>query len=191
MNRLDWPGLRRGAIVMAFVVVALWVIELVDLALGHALDNLAIWSWSPVGLLGIITAPLLHFGIAHVAANSVPLFVLGTVLWAGGRREFAVVTIVGWLASGLLAWLLTPPGVRIAGASGVIMAWAAYLVVRGLLTRTGGYLAISVATLLAYGSLLVSVLPLHAGVSWQCHLGGALGGIVAAWLTWGKHRSRG
>ena len=36
--------------------------------------------------------------------------------------------------------------------------------------------------LLVYGGLIWGVLPGNAGVSWQAHLGGAAGGVFAAWL---------
>ena len=38
------------------------------------------------------------------------------------------------------------------------------------------------AAFFLYGGMLLTVLPQEPGVSWQSHLGGALGGIVAAWL---------
>ncbi len=189
VKSLEWTKIRRGAVVMAAVVGVLWLIELVDIAFGHALDNLAIWPWNPVGLLGIVSAPLLHFGVAHLAANSLPLFVLGTVLWASGPHEFRVATAVPWVTSGLLAWLLTPPGGRVAGASGVVMGWTAYLIARGILTRAAAYLTVGIGTVVVYGSVVLNVLPLQAGVSWQSHLGGALGGILAAWMLWGQGRS--
>jgi hypothetical protein len=33
-----------------------------------------------------------------------------------------------------------------------------------------------------YGGMLLTVLPREPGVSWQAHLGGALAGVLAAWL---------
>ena len=178
----DWARVRQGAIVMAVAVAALWVIELVDLMLHHSLDLFGVRPWTPSGLVGILFAPLLHSGLAHLAANSVPLFVLGTVLWASGRREFAAATACGWVGSGAVAWLLTPPGSVVLGASGVVMGWTAYLLVRGVLSRNVAHIAIGLVVAVAYGSLLLGVLPLRAGVSWQAHLGGVLGGVLAAWI---------
>ena len=37
------------------------------------------------------------------------------------------------------------------------------------------------------GALLSSVVP-HAGVSWQAHVCGAIGGVIAAWLLAGRRR---
>ncbi len=179
----DWARVRQGAVVMGVVVAVLWAIELVDLALHHSLDLLAIRPWTLSGLVGILFAPLLHSGFAHLAANSVPLFVLGTVLWASDRREFAWATAFAWVGSGIVAWLLTPPGVLVLGASGVVLGWTAYLIVRGFLSRDAVHLVIGLVVGLAYGSILFGVLPLKVGVSWQGHLGGVIGGVVAAWFV--------
>lgn len=190
MRRLEWAKVRQGALVMAVVLAALWLIELVDIVLNHSLDGLGIRPWNLSGLLGIVLAPLLHAGIPHLVANSVPLFVLGTVLWASGRREFGVVTAVAWVASGLVAWLFTPPGFVVIGASGVILGWAAYLIVRGCLTREAAHVVIAVVIALLYGSVLLGVFPLRVGASWQGHLGGAIGGVLAAWLLFARKRPR-
>jgi membrane associated rhomboid family serine protease len=42
--------------------------------------------------------------------------------------------------------------------------------------------ALAVVILIVYGGLLWGVLPGNAGISWQAHLGGAVGGVVAAWI---------
>ena len=182
VKAVDWARTRQGATVMAIAVAALWVIELVDLALRHSLDLFGVRPWTLSGLVGILFAPLLHFGFAHLAANSVPLFVLGTVLWASDRREFAWATAFAWMCSGAVAWLLTPPGSLVIGASGVVMGWTAYLLVRGVLSRNVAHIAIGLVVAVGYGSMLLGVLPLRAGVSWQGHLGGVIGGVLAAWF---------
>src|SRR3546814_18322726 len=33
-----------------------------------------------------------------------------------------------------------------------------------------------------YGGMILTVLPREPGISWQAHLGGALAGLLAAWL---------
>jgi len=40
---------------------------------------------------------------------------------------------------------------------------------------------VGVLVLLVYGGLIWGVLPGAAGISWQAHLGGAVGGVLAAW----------
>jgi membrane associated rhomboid family serine protease len=186
----DWSKLRKGAIVMAIVLAGLWVIEGVDTLSNHALDQLGVRPWDLVGLDGIIFAPLLHVSWAHLAANSLPLFVLGTALWTSGLRQWIVTTVTAWITSGLLAWLLTPIHYVVIGASGVIFGWITYLIVRGYLSRRWQHIVLGLIVLFAYGSLLLGVFPMSTGVSWQSHLGGAIGGILAAWLLFRRERKR-
>ncbi|OAJ56009.1 hypothetical protein A6V36_30250 [Paraburkholderia ginsengiterrae] len=57
-------------------------------------------------------------------------------------------------------------------------------VARGIYTR--GLVSILVALFVTSGyglSLLFGLLPIYPGVSWQSHLGGAMGGIIAARLS--------
>ena len=66
------------------------------------------------------------------------------------------------------------------GASGLIFGWLTYLIARGIWTRQPRHIVIAVLVLLCYGGLIWGVLPGAAGISWQAHLGGAIGGVVAA-----------
>jgi membrane associated rhomboid family serine protease len=186
----DWSRLRKGAIVMAIVLAGLWVIEGIDTISNHALDQLGVRPWDLVGLDGIIFAPLLHVSFAHLAANSVPLFVLGTALWTSGLRQWIVATVTGWITSGIFAWLLTPIHYIVIGASGVIFGWITYLIVRGFLSRRWSHIILGLVVAFAYGSVLLGVFPMSTGVSWQGHLGGAIGGILAAWLLFRRDRKR-
>ena len=186
----DWSRLRKGAIVMAIVLAVLWLIEGIDTISNHALDAFGIRPWNLVGLDGIVFAPLLHVSFAHLAANSVPLFVLGTALWASGLRQWIWATVTGWITSGIFAWLLTPIHYVVIGASGVIFGWITYLIVRGFLSRRWSHIILGLIIALAYGSVLLGVFPMSTGVSWQGHLGGAVGGILAAWLLFRRERKR-
>jgi membrane associated rhomboid family serine protease len=186
----DWSRLRKGAIVMAIVLAVLWLIEGIDTISNHALDAFGIRPWNLVGLDGIVFAPLLHVSFAHLAANSVPLFVLGTALWASGLRQWIWATVTGWITSGIFAWLLTPIHYVVIGASGVIFGWITYLIVRGFLSRRWSHIILGLVVAFAYGSVLLGVFPMSTGVSWQGHLGGAVGGILAAWLLFRRERKR-
>jgi len=186
----DWSRIRKGAIVMAMVLAGLWLIEGIDTVTNHALDAFGIRPWNLIGLDGIIFAPLLHVSWAHLAANSVPLFVLGTALWTSGLRQWIVATVTGWITSGILAWLLTPIHYIVIGASGVIFGWLTYLIVRGFLSRRWPHIILGLVIAFVYGSVLLGVFPMSTGVSWQGHLGGAIGGVLAAWLLFRRERKR-
>ncbi|MEA5155092.1 MAG: rhomboid family intramembrane serine protease [Raineyella sp.] len=161
-------------------VVLLWVIEAVDVLSGNLLDNFAIHARDPQGLAFIFTAPLLHFGWQHLISNTVPFFVLGWFVYISGRAQWWVTTLLVVVVSGLFAWAFTPAGAYVAGASGLIFGWFAYLVVRGIWTRDWRQILIAVGLVAVYGGMIWGVLPTDSGVSWQAHLGGVVGGVVAA-----------
>jgi membrane associated rhomboid family serine protease len=187
---IEWTRLKKGAIVMAAVVAVLWLLEIIDTLTNHALDAFGIKPWDVTGLDGILFAPLLHFGFAHLAANSIPLFVLGTTLWTSGLKQWVVATATSWITSGILAWLLTPLHYLVLGASGVIFGWITYLIVRGFLSRKWGHIVVALVVLFVYGSVLLGVFPASPTVSWQGHLGGAIGGALAAWLLFRREVRR-
>ncbi|WP_375424233.1 rhomboid family intramembrane serine protease [uncultured Friedmanniella sp.] len=166
---------------MLVLLGILWVLELVDQASGNALDQYGIHARELDGLPEIFTAPFLHAGYAHLVSNSVPFLVLGFLVLLGGAVRWLVSSLVSIVSSGLVAWLLTPANTIVLGASGLIFGWLTYLLARGLWSRRPGQVVLAVLVLLVYGSLIWGVLPGAAGISWQAHLGGAAGGVLAAW----------
>jgi len=105
-------------------------------------------------------------------------------------KRFLVVTAIVWIVSGLGVWLFAPPYSVTVGASGIIFGWLTYLLVRGLFNRDLTQIAIGVILFLVYGSVLWGVFPGTFGVSWQGHLFGAIGGVLAAWFLADRDRRR-
>lgn len=173
------PG--RAAAWMLLLLAGLWALELADQASGNALDAFGIRARMLDGLPEIFTAPFLHAGWQHLISNSVPFFVLGFLVLISGVTRWVVSSLTSVVSSGLFAWLLTPAGTIVLGVSGLVFGWLTYLIVRGLWSRRPGQVIVGVLVLLGYGGLIWGVLPGAAGISWQAHLGGAVGGVVAAW----------
>jgi membrane associated rhomboid family serine protease len=179
-------GVLGASFSLALLVGLLWLLEGVDQASGNSLDRYGIQPRTGEGLFEVFTAPFLHVGWAHLAANTIPFFVLGVIVLLDGWRQWLTVTLWVVVASGATVWLIAPAGSMTLGASGVVFGWLTYLMVRGLYTRAPGQVALGVVLLLFYGGLLLGVLPTDTGVSWQAHLGGAIGGVLAA----GRQRRR-
>jgi membrane associated rhomboid family serine protease len=76
------------------------------------------------------------------------------------------------------------------GASGVVFGYAAYLLTRGVFDRSVLELATGLLVGAVWGGALLSSLVPHYGISWQAHLCGAIGGVVAAWLLATRDRAR-
>jgi membrane associated rhomboid family serine protease len=178
-RRPTW--LVAAAVSFGFVVV-LWVLEVADALSGHDLDAYGVRPRSDEGLLGVVLAPLLHAGWLHLEANTVPSLVLFFLVLASGIARGLQATAIIWLVGGLGVWLVAPGNEVHLGASVLIFGWLVHLLLRGFWNRSAWQLVLAVVLFLAYGGVLLGVLPGDAGVSWQGHLFGALGGALSAYL---------
>jgi membrane associated rhomboid family serine protease len=173
---------RSTAIGIVIALVALmWVLEVVDVALDHRLDRYGIEPRDPDGLDGVVAAPFLHVGFGHLIANTIPFVVMGVVIAFEGPLRLVGVTAIVAIVSGLGTWLVAPENTIHLGASGVVFGYATYLIARGLFNRRAGELAIGAGVAVLWGGALLGGLEPQRGISWQGHLFGALGGLLAAW----------
>jgi len=180
-----YASIGRAFLAMCAFVPVLWLIELLDIALAGGLDRLGgIEPRALRGLDGIVLAPFLHGGFAHLAANSVPLILLGTFVLAGQTKRFLLLTAFIAVVSGLGVWVIGPSNTLTIGASGVIFGYLGYLLVAGIVERSLWRVGVGLLVGLLYGWQIIGVLPDQANpqVSWQGHLFGFIGGMVAALL---------
>lgn len=182
--------LAQAAIVNGCLLAIMWVLEVIDTLAHGALDQLGIRPRDPDTVWSILTAPWLHLGFGHLISNSIPFFVLGFFILSAGWREWLAATGMSVLVGGMAVWLFAAPGTLTLGASGVVFGWFGYLALRGFLSGDTNQVIISVLVLLLYGGLIFGVLP-GGDYSWQGHLGGLAGGLLAAWLLHGRRRTRG
>lgn len=183
----SWPTAGLGS---AGFVAVLWLSEVLDTVLGHRLDAEGIRPGTTEGLSGILVAPLLHSGFAHLMANTVPLLVLGFLVLLAGVRRWVLVTAIVWLVGGVGTWLFGGPGTVHLGASGLVFGWLTYLVLCGVFARSPVQVLVGALVLVVFGGLLIGVLPGQPGISWQGHLFGAVGGVLAAWWLAGRRAER-
>ena len=171
-----------AALIMLLMLAGMWMLELLDQLSGNQLDQLGIHARELDGMPEILTAPFLHSGWDHLISNSLPFVVLGFLVLLSGLARWLVASLIIIVISGLTAWFLTPANTIILGASGLIFGWMTYLLARGLWSRRPAQVVVAVLVLLVYGGLIWGVFPSGAGISWQAHLGGAVAGVLAAWL---------
>ena len=182
------PTLGTAVLVVGGILAVMWALEALDAVTLNALDSFGIQPRQLSELPNILWAPLLHFGWPHLISNSVPFLVLGVLTYLSGAGRVVATTLIAVVVSGLTAWLLAPPGSITAGASGVIFGYLTYLLVRGFYSRSVGQILLAVVVFALYGTVLLGVLPGTPGISWQAHLGGAVGGVLSAWWLHGRDR---
>jgi membrane associated rhomboid family serine protease len=169
----------RGLTFVVAMVVVMWALEVVDLVGGN-LDSDGIHPRDVDGLPGIAFAPFLHAGWGHLIGNTIPFLILGGTIALSGLARTAAVTGIVALVAGLGTWLFAPGNTNHIGASGLVFGFAAYLVARGVFSHRALHLGVGLAVLAVYGTTLLFGFVPTPGVSWQGHLFGAVGGVIAA-----------
>jgi membrane associated rhomboid family serine protease len=96
-------------------------------------------------------------------------------------RKFVWVTLLIMVTSGLTAWLAEPSNTVGAGASGLVFGYFGYIIVRGFFDRHPIDIAIGVIMALCFAYQFSVLLP-RAGIGWQAHVGGLIGGVAAGWI---------
>lgn len=172
--------LKTQAVVLGGTLAVFWVVFVVNTLLGGSLLVLGVIPRTMIGLRGILFAPFLHVNLNHIVANSIPFLVLGWMVMLRDERHFIPVTVAGMLGSGLAAWLLGAPGSVHIGASGVIFGYLGFLMLAGWYARSVGSIILSVVVTVLWGGLVLGMMPGTPGISWQEHIGGFLGGALAA-----------
>ncbi len=175
-------AVRPRAKLLGGSVALLWTVNLVDTVVGHGLD---VWGVRPrtlEGLWGILFAPFLHGSWGHLIANTVSLVMIGWLVMLGRTRDFLYVSALSALTAGLGTWLVGGSNTVHVGASGVVFGLLGYLLSRGVFERKFWSIAGSVLALVLFGGTLRGLFPGTAGISWEGHLFGFLGGILSARL---------
>jgi membrane associated rhomboid family serine protease len=173
---------RQALILIAALAALMWVVEIIDQIAGGDLDQYGIEPRETDGLIGVATAPFLHAGFDHLIGNTVPFLILGATIALSGLFQVAAATLIIIVVGGLGTWLVAPAGTDHIGASGVVFGYATFLIARGVFTRSLLHLAVGLVVIAVFGTTLLSGLVPTDGISWQGHLFGGIGGVIAAAL---------
>ena len=168
------------AVRLSLVFVALlWLLQVLVTGPGIDVGDFGVRPRVPAGLLGILTAPLVHGDFSHLLANSVPLAVLGSAMLylypSASRIVLPAVYLLPGLAVGLFA-----RGSSHIGSSGLVYGMFAYVLAAGLIRRDRRAIATSLLVCFLYGTLVWGVLPIQPRMSWETHLAAAIIGLALA-----------
>jgi membrane associated rhomboid family serine protease len=178
----------NGAIFVAVLVAIMWCVEVIDAISGGDLERHGIEPHDPDALPAIAAAPFLHAGWGHLVGNTIPFVILGCTIALSGLMRVVWVTVIVAVVAGLGVWIFAPAGTVHIGASGLVFGYASYLIFRGLFSRSVLHIAVGLVVVVLYGTTLLLSLAPRDGISWQGHLFGAIGGVLAAW--WLDRRDR-
>jgi membrane associated rhomboid family serine protease len=174
-----------GALFVTFLLLgACWAVEVANYADEGALsERYGLRPHDTGQIWHIFTAPFLHANLDHIMANSVPLAVFGFLAALRGVPRFFSVSLIIIVASGLGVFFLSAPGSVTVGASGLIFGYFGYLLARGFVEHRVFDIVVAVVLAVFYGTMIFGALPGQPGISWQAHMFGLIGGVLAAWMT--------
>ncbi|MCX6283361.1 MAG: rhomboid family intramembrane serine protease [Bacteroidetes bacterium] len=164
-------------------VILLWLIRIADALWDMGMNEYGLIPLKAAGLIGIISAPLLHAGFSHLFANTIPLLVLGSLLFYFYRPLAWKIFFLIWLMTGLWVWVFARGNAAHIGASGIIYGLASFLFLSGIIRREQKLMIITLLVTFLYGSLLWGLFPQFfpkEHISWDSHLMGLLSGVLLA-----------
>ena len=162
-------------------VVLIWLIHLTQGFLETSWAHYSVLPRTIHGLIGIIATPLLHADFTHLMGNTVPLLILGVLLWQNYKEIAGKVFWLIYFTNGILLWLFARDSFHL-GASGVVYGLAFFLFFSGFIRKIPRLTMISFLLIFLYGSMVWGIFPFDPTVSWEWHLYGALVGIILAFV---------
>jgi len=177
-------NLKFSPIVLAiplYFVLFLWIVFWFEMKYGYNFNKYGIYPRTFKGLRGIVFSPFIHGDIKHLYHNSIPLFVLLLALIYFYRSIALKILIYGTLISGFLTWIFARSSYHI-GASGIIYLLFSFLFFSGVFRKNSRLIAVALAVIFLYGSMIWYILPVKEGISWEGHLFGFLIGLIFAFI---------
>ncbi len=182
---------RHAAIATGALVAAIWIVQFIDVGMHYSLVyRFGIWPRWPSRLGDILSAPFLHFSYQHIESNTPPLALTSFLVALRGIRRFVAISVVVIVIDGLGVWSVSPAHSVTAGASGLIFGYIGFLLARGIFDRRFRDILIALFVGVMYWWTLPLLVPGIAGISWQDHLFGLLGGGISAWVFRQRQRQR-
>lgn len=133
----------------------------------------------------LFTAMFLHGSLLHIAFNMYALYIGGSYLeMIAGKGKYLAIYLVAGVAGNVAVYLLAAPISVTIGASTAIFGIFGALFIYSLHNRDSavGRALSSMGTVILINLVITFVVP---GISWQGHVGGLIGGVLAVEaLTW-------
>ncbi len=167
---------RHSMVFPTLFVVAFWLVYLFETVMELDFARFGILPLQLEGLKGIIFSPFIHGSFKHIAANSVPFFILSFALFYFYRNLAYRIFILIYFLSGVCVWLGGREAWHI-GASGIIYGLGAFLFFSGIFRNDVKLLTIAIIVVFLYGGMFWGIFPIEPTISWESHLWGSVSGF--------------
>jgi membrane associated rhomboid family serine protease len=162
-----------------YVVALMWVVKLTEIILNISFVRFGLFPRTAKGILGIFTFPFIHGDFEHLISNSVPMVIIGAVIFYAYRPVAYRIYFFTYLLTGIVTWLIARPAYHI-GASGMVYSFASFIFFSGLIRQHPRLMAMSLLVVFLYGSMAWGIFPMKEEISWEGHLSGAVIGLLLA-----------
>jgi len=162
------------------IISICWIVQLLNMTSGYWFThNFGTIPRDLSGLWGILFSPFLHGGLAHIISNTFGFLILSFVMLniTKEKYDYLELTLIMSVLTGILVWLLAGSGIHI-GISGVIFSYFGFIIASSLYSFKLKNILISMPVFLFYGTMIIGILPLRVGVSWESHLFGLIVGFM-------------
>ena len=173
--------LSRSILYSFLAITLLWCLKSAEILFGWNLSFMGLVPLEAAGMLGILTAPLVHGSLEHIFNNTFAILILASVLYYGYPKSWWKVLSLVWVLSGLGVWLFARQATHI-GASGLTHGLFFFLFVASIFRRDKSSVAIMMIAFLLYGGMTMTIFPREEGISFEYHFFGALAGVIAAFI---------
>jgi len=170
---------RRSLLVALGFVFLLWIIRALEESLTLDFGVLGILPRSASGMLGIITAPLIHGSAFHLLSNTFPLVLLLIAVFYFYDKVATEVFIWIYIATGFWVWVIARQAYHI-GSSGLVYGLAAFLFFSGIFRKEVRSVSVALVIAFLYGGMVQGLVPKDGNVSWESHLLGSAAGIFCS-----------
>ena len=159
--------------------ILLWIIKIIELYFNLDMAFLGVYPLKLSGLIGILTAPLIHADINHLLSNTFGVFLLSWAIFYFYSKFALRVFLFIYLLSGFWVWFFAREAYHI-GASGLIYGMASFLFFSGIFRKHIPLMAVSLTIVFLYGGIIWGVFPTFEKISWETHLSGLIAGLIVA-----------
>ena len=176
-NNIEKKRFFYSLVFPLFFFILIWMVKIIEIVDKLDLFYYGIYPRRLVGLIGIITSPLIHGNLNHIIDNSIPLFFLSLAVFYFYNKVAYRVFFITYFITGIAVWLFARPAYHI-GASSLIYGFGSFIFFSGIIRQNINLLAISLLTTFLYGSMVWGIFPYKLGISWESHLLGGITGLL-------------
>lgn len=179
MEKTERNKILNAIIHPLLFVMVLCLVHLLQLVFEVSFVNYGVYPRSTKGLIGIITSPLIHGSLSHLINNSIPILIMGSLLFYFYKEVAFKVSTWIYLMVGFWTWVYAREAYHI-GASGLLYGLFSFLLMSGFIRKNKQLVSLSFTVVFLYGSLVWGIFPIDVKISFEGHLWGFVAGTILA-----------